>query len=257
MSINVAIIEDEPAIARNLEFTLMELDPSLTVLHQMDSVKSAVAWLGENIQHCHLLFMDIRLIDGLSFDIFQTIKPSVPIIFITAYDHYALEAFKVNGLDYILKPFQKEEVAAALDKYKNTRGAASINSKTLTELLQHLQYNGNRSFREAYLVHYQNKLIPLPVDKIHWFHTEQEVMYAHTDDGKKYVIDSTLDRVGAEISPKLFFRANRQFIVQRRAVKDLDFYFNGRLIVNVEPKPREKIIVSKAKAPEFKKWLDE
>ncbi|MEE1962174.1 two component transcriptional regulator, LytTR family [Flagellimonas taeanensis] len=257
MSINVAIIEDEPAIARNLEFTLKELDPSLTVLHQMDSVKSAVAWLGKNIQHCHLLFMDIRLIDGLSFDIFQTIKPSAPIIFITAYDHYALEAFKVNGLDYILKPFQKEEVATALDKYKNTRGAVSINSNTLTELLQHLQSNGNRSFREAYLVHYQNKLIPLPVDKIHWFHTEQEVMYAHTDDGKKYVIDSTLDRVGAEISPKLFFRANRQFIVQRRAVKHLDFYFNGRLIVNVEPKPREKIIVSKAKAPEFKKWLDE
>lgn len=257
MSINIAIIEDEPAIARNLEFTLKELDPSLTVLHQMDSVKSAVAWLGENIQHCHLLFMDIRLTDGLSFDIFQSIKPSVPIIFITAYDHYALEAFKVNGLDYILKPFQKGEVATALDKYKNTRGVSSVNSNTLGELLKHLQSKENRSYREAYLVHYQNKLIPLPVDRVHWFYTEQEVVYAHTDDGKKYVIDSTLDKVGAEISPKLFFRANRQFIVQRRAVKDLDFYFNGRLIVNVDPKPREKIIVSKAKAPEFKKWLDE
>ncbi|WP_437397792.1 LytR/AlgR family response regulator transcription factor [Flagellimonas lutimaris] len=257
MSINIAIIEDEPAIARNLEFTLKELNPEIQVLNKMDSVKSSVDWLQENMDACDLLFMDIRLTDGLSFDIFKTIKPSVPVIFITAYDHYALEAFKVNGLDYILKPFERDEVANALQKFRDARGIKSTGNDKIQELLNYLQTNENKSYREAYLVHFQNKLIPLPVEKIHWFFTEQEVVYAHTSDGKKYIIDSTLDKILAEISPKLFYRANRQFIVQRWAVKDIDFYFNGRLIINVESRPHEKIIVSKAKAPEFKKWLDE
>ncbi len=257
MPINIAIIEDEPVIARNLEFTLKELEPEIQVLNKMDSVKSSVAWLQENMDACDVLFMDIRLTDGLSFDIFKTIKPSVPIIFITAYDHYALEAFKVNGLDYILKPFERVEVANALEKFRETRGHKLPGNDKIQELLNYLQTNENKSYREAYLVHYQNKLIPLPVDKIHWFFTEQEVVYAHTSDGKKYIIDSTLDKIMTEISPKRFYRANRQFIVQRWAVKDIDFYFNGRLIINVEPKPYEKIIVSKAKAPEFKNWLDE
>ena len=257
MSINIAIIEDEPAIARNLEFTLKELNPEIQVLNKMDSVKSSVDWLQENMDACDLLFMDIRLTDGLSFDIFKIIKPSVPVIFITAYDHYALEAFKVNGLDYILKPFERDEVANALQKFKDTRGIKSTSNDKIQELLNYLQINENKSYRGAYLVHFQNKLIPLPVEKIHWFFTEQEVVYAHTSDGKKYIIDSTLDKILGEISPKLFYRANRQFIVQRWAVKDIDFYFNGRLIINVEPRPHEKIIVRKAKAPEFKKWLDE
>ena len=257
MPINIAIIEDEPAIARNLEFTLKEIDQDIHVLNKMDSVATSVSWLKDHMEECNLLFMDIRLTDGLSFDIFKSIKPSVPIIFITAYDHYALEAFKVNGLDYILKPFQKEEVANALQKFKGIQGYKPVHNDKIQELLNYLQTNENKSYREAYLVHYQNKLIPLPVEKINWFFTEQEIVYAHTQDGKKYVIDATLDKILAEISPKLFFRANRQFIVQRWAVRDIDFYFNGRLVVNVEPKPHEKIIVSKAKAPEFKKWLDE
>ncbi|MCB0373370.1 MAG: response regulator transcription factor [Muricauda sp.] len=257
MPINIAIIEDEPAIARNLEFTLKDIDQDIHVLNKMDSVATSVSWLKDHMEECNLLFMDIRLTDGLSFDIFKFIKPSVPIIFITAYDHYALEAFKVNGLDYILKPFQKEEVANALQKFKGIQGHKPVHNDKIQELLNYLQTNENKSYREAYLVHYQNKLIPLPVEKINWFFTEQEIVYAHTQDGKKYVIDATLDKILAEISPKLFFRANRQFIVQRWAVRDIDFYFNGRLVVNVEPKPHEKIIVSKAKAPEFKKWLDE
>ena len=257
MALNIAIIEDEPAIARNLEYTLSKLEPGIHVLNKMDSVKSAVKWLTDNMHDCDLLFMDIRLTDGLSFEIFKSIKPSVPVIFITAYDHYALEAFKVNGLDYILKPFETEEVANALQKFKGNRGEKSKESDKIQELLQYLETTQNKSYREAYLVHFQNKLIPLPVEKIHWFFTEQEVVYAHTKDGKKYIIDSTLDKILTEVSPKLFYRANRQFIVQRWAVKDIDFYFNGRLVINVEPRPHEKIIVSKAKAPEFKNWLDE
>ncbi|SDQ25834.1 LytR/AlgR family response regulator transcription factor [Flagellimonas zhangzhouensis] len=257
MPINIAIIEDEPAIARNLEFTLKNLEPEINVLQKLDSVKGSIDWLQNHMGDCQLLFMDIRLTDGLSIEIFKSISPSVPVIFITAYDHYALEAFRVNGLDYILKPFQSEDVEKALKKYKTTLGNKTVENDKIHELLNYIQNNTSKSYREAYLVHYQNKLIPLPVDKIQWFFTEQEIVYAHTADGKKYTIESTLDKILAEISPKLFFRANRQFIVQRWAVRDIDFYFNGRLVVNVEPKPHEKIIVSKAKSPEFKKWLDE
>jgi two-component system LytT family response regulator len=257
MPINVAIIEDEPAIARNLEFMLGELDKGITVLNKMQGVKESVGWLQDNMQKCDLLFMDIRLIDGLSFEIFQTITPTIPVIFVTAYDNYAIEAFKVNGIDYILKPFEEEDIKKALQKFNTSRTNSSIGNDKIQMLLNHFDQTQTRSYREAYLVHFQNKLIPLAVDKIHWFFTTQEIVYAFNEDGKRYVIDSTLDRILEKISPRLFFRANRQYVVQKAAVVDIDFYFNGRLIVNVIPRPEEKIIVSKAKAPEFKKWLDE
>tara|TARA_R110002020_G_scaffold97708_1_gene233143 strand:+ start:64769 stop:65539 length:771 start_codon:yes stop_codon:yes gene_type:complete len=256
MPLNIAIIEDEPSLAEHLEYTLNEIDNSNTVLHKMGSIKEAVAWLTENMQKCDLLFMDIRLTDGLSFEIFHTIKPSIPVVFITAYDDYALEAFKVNGIDYILKPFQKPDLQNALQKFKQTTGLFTSIEK-IRSLMDFMEGRAATSFREAYLVHYQNKLIPLGVDRIQWFYTYLEIVYAQTKENKKYVIDATLERIQEEISPIQFFRANRQFIVQRSAIVDIDFYFNGRLLINVLPKPEEKIIVSKAKAPEFKKWMDE
>ncbi|NLP58646.1 LytTR family DNA-binding domain-containing protein [Lutibacter sp. B1] len=259
MPLNVAIIEDEPAIARNLEFSLNEIDSSITILNKLTSVKESVNWLKENIQRCDLLFMDIRLTDGLSFEIFNSITPTIPVVFITAYDDYALEAFKVNSIDYILKPFEKSDLVNALEKFNKTSKPkeTAFSYDKLQALLNYFELKEFKSYKEAYLVHYQNKLIPLNVEKINWFYTTQEIVYAHTYDGKKYVIDSTLERIQEEISPKQFYRANRQFIVQKKAIQDIDFYFNGRLLLNVLPKPEEKIIVSKAKSSEFKKWLDE
>ncbi|MGS2740982.1 LytR/AlgR family response regulator transcription factor [Sinomicrobium sp. M5D2P17] len=261
MSLKVAIIEDEPAIARNLEYTLGEIGKDIAVLYVLGSVSESVDWLKANIQRCDLLFMDIRLSDGLSFEIFEHIEPVVPVIFITAYDDYALQAFKANGVDYILKPFEQKDIARALDKLQrirhNSTGEDPRFAERVQTLLNYMENAGIQPYKEAYLVHYQNKLVPLPVEHIHWFYTSNEVVYAHTSDGKKYVIDTTLERIQQEVSPVKFFRANRQFILQKKAIRDIDFYFNGRLVVNVLPKPDEKIIVSKARAPEFKKWLDD
>tara|TARA_R110000796_G_scaffold67449_6_gene154895 strand:+ start:35394 stop:36164 length:771 start_codon:yes stop_codon:yes gene_type:complete len=256
MPINIAIIEDEPAIARNLEFIISELDNSITVLKKLASVKESVDWLEKNSQKCDLLLMDIRLEDGLSFEIFNSIPPTVPVIFITAFDNYAIDAFKVNGIDYILKPFEESDIEKALTKFQLSRNT-NVNQNKIEMLLEHFEKSDKKSFKEAYLVHFQNKLIPISVASIQWFYTEQEVVYAMTNEGKKYVIDTILDKICEEIPSKQFFRANRQYIVQKTAILDVDFYFNGRLIVNVSPKPLEKIIISKAKASEFKKWLDE
>lgn len=256
---NLVIIEDEPGIARNLEFLINEIDSNINVLKKLSSVKETVKWLLENLEACDLLFMDIRLSDGLSFEIFETITPSIPVIFITAYNDYALDAFKCNGIDYILKPFDKFQISLALNKYKNLTKAnkESLSNDKMIELLNYFKEHGiNYEYKKSYLVHYQNKLIPLNIDKINWFFTEQEIVYAYTVDGIKYIIDSTLEKIVAEINPTQFYRANRQYIVQRKAIKDIDFYFNGRLVLNVLPKPQEKIIVSKAKATECKKWLD-
>lgn len=259
MSLQVAIIEDEPAIARNLEFTLGEINPDINVLNKLTSVQDSIEWLRGNMSECDLLFMDIRLTDGLSFEIFNSIEPQAPVIFITAYDDYALNAFKVNGIDYILKPFQKSDIESALKKLdlRSNAPAPLIEKDKIQTLLDYLERDKVKAYREAYLVHYKNKLVPLKVENVHWFYTTQEIVYAHTADGKQYILDTTLESVQREISTKLFFRANRQFIVQKKAILDIDFYFNGRLLINVLPKPEEQIIVSKAKAPQFKNWLDE
>lgn len=255
---NLVIIEDEPGIVRNLEFLINEIDPSIQILKKLSSVKDALKWFLVNTDQCDLLFMDIRLSDGLSFEIFETINLSTPVIFITAYNDYALKAFKFNGIDYILKPFDKGQISKALNKYKNlSKPKNESPSHKMVELFNYFKEHGfHQEYKRSYLVHYQNKLIPLNIDNIFWFYTEQEIVYAYTEDGTKYIIDSTLEKIYAEINPTQFYRANRQYIVQRKAIKDIDFYFNGRLLLNVIPKPLDKIIVSKAKATECKKWMD-
>ncbi|WP_246073285.1 LytR/AlgR family response regulator transcription factor [Formosa sediminum] len=255
---NLVIIEDEPAIVRNLEFSINEIDSSIKIVKTLSSIKEAVKWLSTDVNQYDLLFMDIRLSDGLSFEIFETITILTPVIFITAYNDYALEAFKFNGIDYILKPFDNIQIKKALDKYENlSHSTRELSSSKMVELMNYFKkYGFHQEYKKSYLVHYQNKLIPLDIDKIHWFYTSQEITYAYTENGTKYTIDASLEKIQAEINPNQFYRANRQYIVQRKAIKDIDFYFNGRLVLNVLPKPQDKIIVSKAKATECKKWMD-
>lgn len=255
---NLVIIEDEPAIVRNLEFLIKEIKPSIHIVKTLSSVVEASKWLDTHADECDLLFMDIKLSDGLSFEIFKNNSFSIPVVFITAYNNYALEAFRCNGIDYILKPFNTDEIEKALDKYQNlSKSKGEISSEKIADLINYFKENGiQQDYKKSYLVHYQNKLIPLNIDKIHWFFTSQEIVYAYTEDATKYVIDSSLEKIQSEINPNQFYRANRQYIVQRKAIKDIDFYFNGRLMLNVYPKSPEKIIVSKAKATECKKWMD-
>jgi len=253
----IAIIEDEPKIAESLKLILMEIDPSISVMKILSSVKSSVEWLRVNQSSCDLLFMDINLTDGLSFEIFNQIESNTPIVFLTAYDQYALDAFKVNGVDYILKPFDKTKIKQSLKKFKSLTqtGSNPTNAESLQHLLEVVASKTITNKRKSYLVYHQDKLIPLAVDDISWFYTSNQVTYACTISKIKYVIEDALDKIQNEVSSVNFYRANRQFIVSKNAIENIAIYFNGRLIVNILPKPDEKIIVSKAKATDFKKWL--
>lgn len=253
----IAIIEDEPKIAESLKLILMEIDPSISVMKILSSVKSSVEWLRVNQSSCDLLFMDINLTDGLSFEIFNQIESNTPIVFLTAYDQYALDAFKVNGVDYILKPFDKTKIKQSLKKFKSLTqtGSNPLNAESLQHLLEVVASKTITNKRKSYLVYHQDKLIPLAVDDISWFYKSNQVTYACTISNKKYVIDDALDKIQNEVSSVNFYRANRQFIVSKNAIENIAIYFNGRLIVNILPKPDEKIIVSKAKATDFKNWL--
>ena len=253
----IAIIEDEPKIAESLKLILMEIDPSISVMKILSSVKRSVEWLRVNQSSCDLLFMDINLTDGLSFEIFNQIESNTPIVFVTAYDQYALDAFRVNGVDYILKPFDKTKIKQSLKKFKSlTRtGSNPISAESLQHLLEVVASKTITNKRKSYLVYHQDKLIPLAVDDVSWFYKSNQVTYACTISNKKYVIDDALDKIQNEVSSVNFYRANRQFIVSKKAIENIAIYFNGRLIVNILPKPDEKIIVSKAKATDFKNWL--
>lgn len=253
----IAIIEDELKIAESLKLILMEIDPSISVMKILSSVKSSVEWLRVNQSSCDLLFMDINLTDGLSFEIFNQIESNTPIVFLTAYDQYALNAFKVNGVDYILKPFDKTKIKQSLKKFKSLTqtGSNPTNAESLQHLLEVVASKTITNKRKSYLVYHQDKLIPLAVDDISWFYKSNQVTYACTISKKKYVIDDALDKIQNEVSSVNFYRANRQFIVSKNAIENIAIYFNGRLIVNILPKPDEKIIVSKAKATDFKNWL--
>jgi two-component system response regulator LytT len=253
----IVIIEDEPKIAENLKLILMEIDSSISVIKILSSVKSSIEWLRVNQSSCDLLFMDINLTDGLSFEIFNQIESNTPIIFVTAYNKYALDAFKVNGVDYILKPFDKTKIKQSLKKLKTITqtGSKPLSVESLQHLLEILGSKTINNKRKSYLVYSQDKLIPLPVDDICWFNKSNQITYACTNSNKKYIIEDTLDKIQNEVSSLKFYRANRQFIVRKSAIDNIAMYFNGRLIVNISPKPEEKIIISKAKSRDFKNWL--
>jgi two-component system response regulator LytT len=260
MALRIAIIEDEPATARNLQFLLQEIDPAIEVLKILGGVKEATAWMKLHHADCQLIFMDIRLSDGLSLDIFEKVSISTPVIFVTAYNDYALQAFKANGIDYILKPFDEQDLEQALTRFKRLTGhdshpQAPAFSDQLLQLAATLR-RAPAQYKQSFLVHFRDRLIPLSIDEIAFFYTAEETSYAITADNKKYIVDFTLEQLQEQLDPGLFFRANRQFIVQRKAIKEISFYFNGRLLVKTTPEPTEKILISKARTPEFKAWMN-
>ncbi|WP_027383934.1 LytR/AlgR family response regulator transcription factor [Epilithonimonas caeni] len=255
--LDIVIIEDEAATARNLEYILKEINPEIQIVKTLQSITQAVDWFALNDKDHDLIFSDIRLSDGLSFEIFRQVNITKPVIFVTAYNDYAIEAFRNNGIDYVLKPFDTEEIQRTLLKY-NTLIAADIKieqSKS-ESLLQELQ-NTTKQFKKSFLIHYCGRLIPVEAAKINWFHTANEIVYAHMTDGRQYIVEFTLEQLEQELDPSVFFRANRQFIINKNAVEAVEYFFNGRLLVKIHPLPQEQILVSKAKAMHFRKWLDQ
>ncbi|GEP96655.1 LytR/AlgR family response regulator transcription factor [Chitinophaga cymbidii] len=250
-SLRILIIEDEPVNARNLAFVLQDVDAAVEIVATLPSVDASVSWLTDN--RCDLIFMDIQLADGLSFEIFNRVNIMQPVVFVSAFDEYALKAFRANGIDYVLKPFLREDIERALDKYKRwTQAPADVTA--LKNMIQALQQAP--VYKRSFLVHYRDRLIPVPVAGIAWFYSKSEVVQACTAERKQYFIDHTLEELQQLLDPADFFRANRQFIVQRKYILEVDFYFNGRLLLNMEAPAPEHILVSKARAPFFRDWMN-
>ncbi|MBX2907291.1 MAG: response regulator transcription factor [Taibaiella sp.] len=254
--LRIVIVEDEPASARALRAALLGCDREISVEAMLDSVSAAVSWFRENNAAPDLIFMDIRLGDGLSFDIFRQVEIVQPVIFVTAYNEYALQAFKANGIDYLLKPFDDEELINAIDKFSRLSAKAPTD-KFFDDLQQVLaKVSSPTSYKRSFLVHFKDKLIPLVADDIAWFHTAFEVVHAHTTDGRMYAIELTMEQLEQQLDPSLFFRSSRQYIIHRRCIREIESHFGGRLAVRVHPAPQEPVIVSKARVPIFKAWMN-
>ena len=221
------------------------------------SVEEAVEWFTANTTNYSLVFMDIKLADGLSFDIFKQAEVHAPVIFVTAYNDYGITAFKKNGIDYVLKPFERADIEQALNKFNKltSRAANPLDNVQLSQLIDQIT-NPGKLYKRSFLVHYRDKLIPVESASISFFYTAHEIVYAYIADGHVYVKDSTIDSLMKQLDPDVFFRANRQFIVNRKNITEVDFYFNGRLSLKLKPEPPEKILVSKARVPEFKVWMN-
>lgn len=242
------IIEDETAAARNLEAVLREVAPGVEILATLESVAESVEWLQSNPQP-DLLFMDIHLADGDSFRIFESVEITAPVIFTTAYDRYALEAFKVNSIDYLLKPINTEDVRRALEKLRRLTSGERLDYGTRVRNL------ASQRQEEVFLVHVRDKIIPLQRDRIAYCYTANEKVTACDFDGAVYPMDKTLEALQSLLPDRDFFRANRQFIIARRAVKEIAVWFGSRLTLHLTVETPERIVISKARVPEFKEWL--
>ena len=247
----VVIIEDETAAAQNLSAILHKVCPDLEVVATIDTVVDSVEFFNTS-PSLDLVFMDIHLADGSSFRIFDNVDITVPIIFTTAYDQYAIEAFKVNSIDYLLKPINEESVRRAIEKWQRL---TSIERADYTSRINEVAQKQKTQSQQVFLVHFRDKIIPLQINDIAFFHTSEERVMAYCFNGTKYQIDLTLETLQSKLPSELFFRANRQFIISRKAVKDISVWFGSRLAVNLTIEAPERLVVPKARVHEFKGWL--
>ena len=246
----VVIIEDETAAAQNLSSILRKVCPDIEIEATIDTVVDSVEFFRTK-PSLDLVFMDIHLADGASFRIFDSVDVDVPIIFTTAYDQYAIEAFKVNGIDYLLKPINEADIRRSIEKWQRL---TSPDRKEYSVRVSGVVHNRTPE-QQVFLVHFRDKIIPLQSRDIAFFHTFEERVTAYCHNGDKYQIDLTLEALQSKLPSEEFFRANRQFIISRKAVKDISVWFGSRLTVNLTIETPERIIIPKARVHEFKSWL--
>jgi DNA-binding LytR/AlgR family response regulator len=245
----IVIIEDETAAARNLQAIVRGVIPEAEIMAVLESIEESVEWLGSNPVP-DLLFMDIHLADGESFRIFDNVDIQCPIIFTTAYDRYALEAFKVNSIDYLLKPIKEEELRRAIEKLRRLSGSElAAHREGIVEMAR------ARDEQKVFLIPVRDKIIPLRREQVAFFYTTDEKVKATDYEGNSYPMDRSLEKLQKILSDNDFFRANRQFIVSRDAISDINVWFGNRLSLNLKVKTPERIVISKDRVPEFKRWF--
>jgi two-component system response regulator LytT len=250
---NIIIIEDERLTAEDLADMITEAEPGINIAATLSSVREALDYLRNN-EEPDLIFSDIQLGDGLSFEIFQALDIKAPIIFCTAYDEYAIEAFQTNGIHYILKPFREEEISKAIDKYNNLRSTFAPVDSSLNSILQLFQKK-SPSKAASVLVHYKEKIIPVRLEDIAVFYIKHEVTHLYTLDKKTYTLNKTLDEI-QQITGSDFYRANRQIIINRNAIQNVEQYFARKISVTLTVPFETIITISKEKITHFLEWLE-
>ena len=245
----IVIIEDEPKTAANLEKILKSINADNRILETIDSVETGLDYFKE-IGFPDLIFSDIQIADGLSFEIFNSLPPTCPIIFCTAYDQYALQAFRANGIDYLLKPFSETDVGKAIEKYQNLK-QNSQPTQSLQLLFEQLQ----KPQKQTVLINFREKIIPVNIHSIPFFYSvnHQTIILF---EGKEQNINYSLDELETMLDSNQFYRANRQFIINRTFIREIEHYFARKLVVLLNTKTPENIVVSKAKASDFLRWIE-
>ena len=252
----ILIIEDEHAAARRLEKILLEVAPEAEIAGRLDSVEASIEWFHTNPPP-DLILLDIHLADGASFEIFEHVRIKSPVIFTTAYDEYALKAFKVNAVDYLLKPIKVDELAEAMDKYKRIF-QTSAPSADYTGLLQTLrQQEGGQNYLRRMLIRFSNSLRLVDMSDAAYFYTKDKITFLVTQHtGKRFPVDYPLDKLETLLDPAAFFRINRQFIINVAAIKEMHPYSKSRVKVDLEPAATDlETVVSAERSSEFKRWL--
>jgi DNA-binding LytR/AlgR family response regulator len=248
---NILIIEDEKPAASRLSKLLQVHFPDAKLIGNLDTVSRAVRWFGENASP-DLIFCDIQLADGISFEIFEQVKVKSPIVFTTAFDQYAIRAFQVNAIDYLLKPIDPKDLERAVEKFNSRNIQASLDLNLLKTLIQ----PPAKSYKSRFLVRFGEKIQSVPIEEIAYFFSEERVTFLQTQSGKKYVIDSTLEQVEAQVDPSSFFRLNRKYLSHVEAIEEVLTYSNSRLKLKLRNCPDTDILISREKVGEFKDWLD-
>ena len=253
---NVIIVEDEIPAAEKLERYLQKYSAEVKVLARFQSVRDTVDWLRAHQDQLDLIFMDIQLSDGLSFQIFQQVPVRKPVIFTTAYNEFALDAFKVNSIDYLLKPITFTDLTASLNKLFTLRDEFILKNDGVTRMQEALTSNSFRSYKSRFMVKVGEHIRSITSDQVSVFYAEGRDVYLVTSLGKKFIIDYTLESLEAIVDPALFFRLNRTFIININAIKEVIVYTNSRLKVILQNDIGKEIIVSREKVNEFKEWFD-
>lgn len=247
------IIEDEKPAARRLKRLLEELEVNvLTMLH---SVGESMEWFHNN-EHPDLIFLDIQLSDGLSFEIFESIEVKSAIIFTTAYDEYALQAFKLNSIDYLLKPIDDDDLEKAIKKYHDFKPEAKQISVDFEDIKKLLSNPLEREYKKRFTAKVGQHIKIINADEVECFYSENKGTYAATQDGRNYLLDSTLENLEEDLSPKIFFRVSRKFYVNINYIKDIISYTNSRLQIKMNRFNEQEIIVSRERVKDFKLWLE-
>jgi DNA-binding LytR/AlgR family response regulator len=250
----ILIIEDEKLAAERLQKMLSELPITIEVVGIVRSIDKGKTWLKENSLP-DLILSDIQLLDGLSFEIFKANPVSCPVVFTTAFDQYALQAFEVNGLDYILKPIQSEKLQLALEKAQKSTKPTLISTEDLDTLADMIE-NRKKKYKSRFLVKLGQKIKSIPVEQIAYFFTDNKLTFLMTSNKEKFPLDNSLDELETLLDPELFFRANRKYMITLDAVKEIHPYFKGRILIELLPEVEEDIVVSSEKTPSMKAWLD-